>query len=149
MVDFHSRPGRSGLVAHRSLAPLAFAVAIAALALAPACARARRQTTPSDNRATVSTAPVPLAVDNRSTRDVVIFAERGSLRQRVGNVPGLSRANLRVPAAFTVDVGGFALVVTPIGGGEGYRSDPVVVQPGERLVLSLQPRLPASALRIE
>lgn len=87
-------------------------------------------------------------VDNRGTRDIVVYAVRGTIRRRLGSVPGLSRASLTVPDTFTSDLGGFALLAVAIASRESYTSDQVAPQPGLRLLLTLEPQLATSALAV-
>lgn len=128
--------------------------AVAAITTAASCAHSGAGSAPAppqaraDSTAAVRVGPIPVAVENRSTRDVVIYAVRGTLRRRLGSVPGLSRAALTVPDTFTSDFGGFSLAATAIASGESYTSDPVAPQPGLRLVLTLEVRLASSALAV-
>lgn len=79
---------------------------------------------------------------------MVVYAVRGSIRRRLGSVPGLGRASLTVPDTFTADLGGFTLVATAIASRESYTSDSVLPQARIRLVLTLEPRLASSALAV-
>lgn len=139
------RVGRPGRLARFT------AVVIAAAA---GCAHSRPAGAPvstpgaADSATAARVGPIPVSVENRSTRDVVVYAVRGSIRRRLGSVPGLSRASLTVPDTFTGDRGGFTLVATAISSRESYVSDAVLPQASIRLVLTLEPRLASSALAV-
>ena len=92
--------------------------------------------------------PVVLQVDNRSTYDVIIYAVRGTLRRRIGSVAGVSQTTIKIPDTFTSDRGGVAIAAVRLAGNETYLSDSVVPQGGERLVLTVQPRVVDSALSV-
>ncbi len=99
------------------------------------------------NRETVGR--IVVRIENRSSFDVTIYAVRGSLRQRIGSVAGVSRTSVTVPATFTSDLGAFSIAVTRIAGNETFVSDPVTPQPGIRLLLTIQSRIVNSALSVE
>jgi hypothetical protein len=124
--------------------------ALCLAALAGGCAGRRRRTQDSVSASTsVVIGPIPLRVVNRSTSEVVVYAVRGSYRQRLGIASGLSTANLVVPASVTADRGTFVLAANQIGGSSRYVSDPVAPQRDIQLVLALAPRLEASSVSVE
>ena len=139
----HEHVRRPGQLARR---------AVVVMAAAAGCAHARPVHAPAAASADSSTVarvgPIPVSVENRSTRDVVVYAVRGSIRRRLGSVPGLSRASLTVPDTFTADLGGFTLVATAVASRESYTSESVSPQASIRLVLTLEPRLASSALAV-
>jgi hypothetical protein len=96
-----------------------------------------------------SVGPVPLIVDNRSQNAVSIYAVRGTIRERVGEVSGTSHAQMVVPETLTNDHGGFALQVLQLAGPQRYVSDVVVPQRGDRLRLTVQIRLATSTVVVQ
>jgi hypothetical protein len=102
-----------------------------------------------DEENELSVGPVPLTVDNRSQYAVSIYAVRGTVRQRVGEIAGTSQAQMVVPESLTNDHAGFALQVLQLAGPQRYVSDVVVPQRGDRLRLTVQIRLATSTLVVE
>ncbi len=121
------------------------------------CAHPRAGDTNSGARAVVDTTtahavalgPIVVDVENLSSYDVIVYALRGSLRQRIGSVAGISRTTVTVPATFTSDLGAFSISAVRLAGNESYISDPIGPQPGIRLRLVIQARIVNSALSIE
>ncbi len=92
---------------------------------------------------------VVLQVENRSGFDVIIYAVRGTLRLRIGSVAAVSRATIKIPDTFTSDLGGLAVAAVRLAGSESYLSESVVPHAGERLVLTVQPRVVDSSLSVQ
>jgi hypothetical protein len=128
-------------------------VAVAAVcvaALAAACrSRARGAQPASPAPRTDLYGPVTVIAENRGTYEAVVFAVRGTFRQRVGAVPSLSTVRLAVPASFTREPAPFALLVTQLGGPARYTTDTFVGQPDLQVRLTLAPRLTASTYALQ
>ena len=54
----------------------------------------------------------------------------------------------RLPASMLVQSGSFYLEAHPVGSNEVYRSDPILVNPGNRVIWSLENQLSLSSYRI-
>jgi hypothetical protein len=93
--------------------------------------------------------PIRLSVDNRSPFHVMIYATRGSLRQRIGSMAGTSQSEFVIPDTFTNDRGGLALQVLQLAGPQTYVSDSFTPQRGARVLVTVHPRLTSSTLVIE
>ncbi|MBA3672677.1 MAG: hypothetical protein H0W68_11750 [Gemmatimonadaceae bacterium] len=93
--------------------------------------------------------PIPVLVDNRNQAQVSVYAFRGSVRQRIGTIAGLSQAAVIIPAVLTNDRGGVSLQVIQLAGGQTFASDVLVPKRGERLRLTVEPRLSASIVAVE
>jgi hypothetical protein len=126
------------------------AATLGALAVAAACAGPPPggDRTPGDARP-ASYGPVTVVAENRGTYDAVVYAVRGTFRQRVGNVPSLSTVQLQVPASFTREPAPFALLVTRIAGPDRYTTDAFVGRPELQVRLTLAPRLGASSYALQ
>lgn len=124
---------------------------LSAAALSAGCARRAPSPAPSPAatpaRATVA-APVPLVVENHNRANVVLYAYRGSLRQRLGTVTAGATQQFVIPAHVAGDAGGFVLVADPIGGDPPGRTDVLHVYAGQRLVWTLESNLARSAIGI-
>ena len=128
------------------LAPLA---ALAGLVVLAACVK-RPPTggTSSSAADSAAAAPVTLTVQSHHRANVVVYAVRGTLRQRLGTVTAASTARLTLPPNVVRDAGGFVLLAEPIGGDTSGRTDVLHVFPGQRLVWTLESRLTQSAIAI-
>lgn len=100
---------------------------------------------------TVASSPVALRVESHNSSDVVIYAGRGRMHQRLGTVTGSTTRMLAIPVRFSVDPGGFYLVAHRVGGGGGtdLTSQTITVQAGQTVVWTLESELPRSSLTVE
>jgi hypothetical protein len=130
---------------------LALPSLVGALAVAAACAGRRTKTagSPSGDARPVAYGPVTVVAENRGTYEAVVYAVRGTFRQRVGNVPSLSTVQLQVPSSFTREPAPFALLVTRIGGSDRYTTDTFIGQADLQVRLILAPRLTASSYALQ
>lgn len=132
--------GRLGRLA---LAATAFVLAAVACRGAP----------PSDGPSPAMEAPVPLEpvtlqVRNHHRTDVVIYLVRGNVRSRLGQVNAGGSANWTFPEVAARDAGGIHLVADPIGDRTALRSERLVLQPGRRVVWTLESGLGRSSLAV-
>jgi hypothetical protein len=133
-------------------------VLVALLALAPGCASRRPDAVPAaaspaaaaGGEPTAPRRPVTLRVVSRHLADVVVYAEQGGQRQRIGTVVAATTQRLLVPSRFTRDgAAGFTLVADPVGGGRAVRSDRLLPQAGQRIVWTLESDLSRSLAVLE
>ena len=87
---------------------------------------------------------VVLRVESRNSADIVVFAERGGARQRLGTVTAFTQATFRIPTRFTDDAGAFTLFASPIGGTPPLRTPPLNPARGQEIVWTLEPQLERS-----
>lgn len=78
-----------------------------------------------------------LEVRNRNTEDVVVYATRGSIRYRLGTVPGLADESFVVNAAVVDDGLTLLLAAAPVGSNRSYQTPPLALSPGDRVVWRL------------
>jgi hypothetical protein len=130
------------------LLPVRPVVALVVSTLATGCFGRRAASTTSPTRA-ASYGPVTVVAENRGTYEAVVYAVRGSFRQRVGSVPSLTTVRLPVPVSFTREPGPFSLLVVQIGGSARYATDSFVGQPDLLVRLTLAPRLTASTFALQ
>lgn len=114
----------------------------AMLALA-SCAPAVRQA-PTYGMAASS---IAVTVTNDNWLDVVVYAVRGSMRVRIGEVTGNSSSQLRIPASVVV-ANEVRLLVDPIGSTETYLSDPINVDTDQRVQLTVAPAVQMSSYAV-
>ncbi len=87
---------------------------------------------------------VTLEVDNNNWADVTVYLIRYGTAVRLGRVRSMGRETLRVPAMHTAGAAPLQILLRPLGAREGVRLDPIFVQPGQRIALTLQNRLQIS-----
>lgn len=112
---------------------------------ATACASAGGQVGtagPSPDRAPQQQ-PVLLTVTNQNFADVDVYAYVGDTPERLTMVRSMNTVRLALPVDAIVD-GNVQLMVDPIGGLSNFTTDPIVVNPGETIRLTVAPALPMS-----
>ena len=145
------------MLSRSRVARTAYAVQICALAAcAPGAAGSSPAPSPAprDTSATASAlsdlGPISVRVESHNSSDVVVYAARGRMRQRIGTVTGSTTRTLTIPVQFLTDRGGFYLVAHRVGGGAGtdVNSPTVTVQTGQMLVWTLESDLTQSELAV-
>lgn len=92
---------------------------------------------------------VTLRVENRHWLDVNIYLMRGGQRiRRLGTVTALGTQTFRAPANQVVHVADLYLLADPIGSRGSYRSETMMIGPGQRVDWTLANVLHRSALSI-
>lgn len=89
-------------------------------------------------------ADIVVAVDNLNWSDVVLYTVRYGTRSRLGSVTSFTRAYFEVPYSRAPD-GRLVILVAPIGGDREYVTEPIMVQPGQTVLLSIHNHLPLSS----
>lgn len=93
-------------------------------------------------------AEVALEVENHNWSDMVISLRRGNLSRRLGTVTSLSTQHFVFPYRELAPGGGSRLRAYPIGGGEAFLSEDLLLQPGQSLKLTLESDLSRSFLAV-
>ena len=83
---------------------------------------------------------------NRGYADVVVYLADGNTPFRLGTVPGLERASLRIPNQLAD--GGIRLLVRARDSGRLYATQVLVTGAGGVLALTVQPLLFATEVRV-
>ncbi len=91
---------------------------------------------------------VTLEVDNNNWSDVIVYLVRYGHSVRLGRVRSMGRETLRVPRGYTVGVAPLRVLLRPFGSKEGVELDPISVQPGQRIALTVQNHLQISSIFI-
>lgn len=126
----HSRAALAGLV-------------VLALAL-PGCAGRKEVDDAVPSR--VSTSLVE--IENQHWSDVVVYAESGGTRARMGTVTSMSGQTFRLPIGLGSGQVRVVFVLDPIGTIEVHRMEAVSVAPGQRIRLRLLPELAQSSVSV-
>jgi len=129
---------RPGMVGARRALALAWVLA--------ACAP--RSGVSTGERPAGNSTPVPIEVESHNWRDVVIYLVRGGQPQRIGMVTGLSTTEFVIPFRRLGSSGNARLFASPIGGGPGYTSETLLVQPGQMIKLILDSDLGRSSTAV-
>jgi hypothetical protein len=94
-------------------------------------------------------AAVPVIVENQSTNQVDVYAVRAGERVRVGDVPSLGTATLKVPrSAFDSD-GTLRLLGRPVAGPGLISTGALTVQPGQTVKWRIAPDPAMSTATVE
>ena len=115
---------------------------IGALVLFAACVpKARNGLAPAPSPA------VYVSVDNQNWLDVSIYALRGTIRTRIGEVSGNGNAQLKIPAGVIV-AGQVRLMADAIGSSERFVTDMITVDPDQRVQLMVAPAMRMSSYAV-
>jgi hypothetical protein len=82
-------------------------------------------------------APISVAVENRSWNHVTIYVVAGSARSRLGDLVATSSAEFELPGMFTTRMD-LRLVVSPLASRQVFRTDQILVAPGETIHLVVE-----------
>lgn len=119
--------------------------AMAAALLLTACAGASYDR-PSEAH---GQSPVQVEVTNNNWLDMTVYAVRGSMRVRLGTVTTGERERFKLPRSVNVAAGELSLLADPIGSGQKYQSQPLIVEPGARVTWSLENQLALSSFSVQ
>ena len=90
---------------------------------------------------------IGVSVTNDNWLDVVVYAVRGSMRVRIGEVIGNSTAQLKIPRNLVV-ANEVRLMVDPIGSTERFLSEPIFVDLDQRVQLTVAPAVAMSSFAV-
>ena len=119
-------------------------VALFGALLSSACATNR----PSSHLASAQSTAPKVTVRNDNWLDVVIYAVHGNSRFRVGTVGGSSTQTFRLVGEVANGTTPLQLLADPIGSSNTYMTDPVTLNPGQRLELQVGSTISISTFAI-
>lgn len=125
--------------------PRLLALAVLAVLGTTACASAGSQAkagTPNPDQAPQEK-PVLLSVNNQNFADVDVFAIVGQTPERLTMVRSMNTVQVALPLDATAD-GNVQLLVDPIGGFNNFTTEPITVNPGQTVRLTVAPALTMS-----
>jgi len=91
---------------------------------------------------------VALEVENHNWSDIVIYLVRGGSSHRLGMVTALSTRRFVFPFRHLGSSGNNRLRAYPIGGGDDFTSEDVLIQPGQWIKWTLEGHLSRSSLAV-
>ncbi len=117
----------------------ALLVACTAALLATGCflSHRRHEDQPQDADSEQPVQDVALHVANHNWSDIVVFAVRGSSRQRLGDVPTGMQADFVVPRSMVIG-GSLTIYLHPIGGPRDFSTGPILVSPGQEVDMRIE-----------
>jgi hypothetical protein len=127
----------------KTTSPRFASLALAATLALAACAHQTRYATEE-----YAGRDVAVEVSNHNWMDVVVYAVSYGNRVRLGSVTTGLEQRFRLPPSVNVASGSFYLEAHPVGSNEIYRSDPIMVAQGARVIWSLENQLGLSSYRI-
>jgi hypothetical protein len=92
--------------------------------------------------------PVVLEVENHVQGDVLVYLRHGNQNIRLGTVTGLGTATFTFPWHQMGITGSSTLVARPFAGSRVYNSEPLVLQPGQSLKLTVESDLDRSSVAV-
>lgn len=89
--------------------------------------------------------PVQVEIENQNFNDVLVYVETGNQRVRLASVVGQDRVATTIPSSLFIS-GPLTFVAEPIGPREVYRSEPINISPGDRVLFRVGPQLAFSTI---
>ena len=89
-----------------------------------------------------------LRVEDNNWLDLHVYVVRDGESFSLGTVMGPGKTKLTVPAMATIPGSQVQLLVLPIGGADSYLSQPLVVEPGDTLNLTVENDLAMSSVTV-
>lgn len=131
---------------HRRAAVTSVAVSLLALVLAAsACGAFSRQPGEAGPSAERDEA-ITVHVQNNAWSAIHVYAVMGAQWESLGVVSSQSSEDYTIPRGMTGARGEMRLVADPIGSNQGFFSDPILVEPGDRVEWTLQNNLSLSSV---
>src|SRR5262245_6621055 len=118
-------------------------VALAAAASVGACAPLAQASGPAGMEA----GKTELLVENNNWQDMALYVIRSGTRVRVGTVSSFARARIPLSDA-VIGSGEIQLLADPIGSSRRFLSEPIIVQPGQRVQFRLENNLAVSSYSV-
>lgn len=87
-------------------------------------------------------------VTNNNWSDMTVYASRNGTVIRLGMVTSMSSERFALPSHLVVGSGNLQLIADPIGSTNKYRTQPLLVSPGQRVEFVLQNNLALSTLAV-
>jgi len=119
-------------------------LALAAMMVMAGCAQNPRYATSE-----FKTTQVSVQVSNHNWMDVVVYAVSSGSRSRLGTVTTGMDQRFRIPTSITPLSGAFHLEADPVGSNEVFSSGQIMLQPGSRIVWSIENQMGLSSYRVD
>ena len=114
------------------------------------CARAKPVGTPPTSRQQPFQKQTTMMVENRNFQDVVIWVIHDGIRSRLGTVTATSSASFVMKSEVLRQAGTLQFAAHAVGEGRRiFVSDPIGVQPGQRVEWVLESGFERSALTVQ
>jgi broad specificity phosphatase PhoE len=95
-------------------------------------------------------APVVLRVENHHLADVVVSVTHGGVTNRLVNVAAASSATVPLPPAWVQPASAVTIIARALGGSASaqFRTAPITVRSGQRIVLTLESGLQRASVSV-
>lgn len=87
-------------------------------------------------------------VTNNNWSDMTVYASRNGAVMRLGTVTSMTTERFTLPSPLVVGSGNLQLVADPLGSTNTYRTQPLLVSPGQQVEFILQNNLALSTLSV-
>jgi hypothetical protein len=88
-----------------------------------------------------SNEPATLQVVNHNWSDIVIYAQVGGTRTRLGDVTASGRATMTLPVSVLTSSGVLQLILDPLGSRATFRTGQILVNGGQQVRLQIENEL--------
>jgi hypothetical protein len=119
----------------RQRTPVSGLVLLAVLLGLSSCTLFRKRTNVLSNE------PVTLQVVNFNWSDIVIYAQVGGTRARLGDVTASGRATMTLPKSLVSSTGVLQLILDPLGSRVAFRTGQIMVHGGQQVRLQIENEL--------
>lgn len=132
----------------RRLVPSLAAILAAVVLATSACGAFSRQPGGADPVMEEDEGPqeITVRVRNNAWSAIHVYVAMGAQWESLGVVSSQNSADYEIPRGMMGGRGEIRLVADPIGSTEGYFSDPILVEPGDRVEWTLQNNLSLSSV---
>lgn len=136
-------------VAGSARSPITRAVLLLVLVGATAaCGALSRGPEDGPPRSTFDSDPVTVSVENLSWSTMHVYVAAGGQWESLGQVGSQVTETYEVPSGILGSVKEIRLAADPVGRVEAYFSDPILVEPGDRVEWTLQNNLALSSVMV-
>jgi hypothetical protein len=127
---------------------VSFGLALVAGMMVAACAPTISQGVGDELYEQVAVGKTTLRVSNNSWADMNLFLLRGTTRHRLGMVTSMNTTTFTIPEEALSAASDLRLYADPIGSIRGWSTQPLLVNPGQEISLTLQNNLNLSSYSI-
>jgi len=129
--------------------PIARAVLLlAVIGATAACGALRRGAEDGAPRSTFDSDPVTVRVENLAWSTMHVYVVAGAQWESLGQVGSQVSETFEVPSGILGSVKEIRLAADPVGRVEAFFSDPILIEPGDRVEWTLQNNLALSSVMV-
>jgi len=89
-----------------------------------------------------------MVVENNNWQDMTVYLVRNGIRQRLGSVPSMGRANFRLGPGLIGGSGEIRLLADPLGSNVKFLSEPILIFAGRQVRFKVENNLSVSSYMV-